>query len=546
MKISSFQPPFHVSGGEIRDARGRYVTLWGVNYYAPFNHNFYNIAELGKEHFRAVDEDLDHLQLLGVDFLRLHMYEREITDPAGNLVENANLRVFDYLMEQCEKRNIFLMIAPISYWNSVQNQLEQERLYAYWNIGAQEAFGFTNFYSIDALLWHPEALACQEHYFRSLFSHRNAFSGKLLREYRNLVVWELVNEMQFPDRRLLRPEPRITAENMIEAIWSRGPLRREFQERFRAFRAELPEAVTEEEAFGRFLRQMTEHYFRRFWGMSNDYFQGSVLNSQFYSYNGAPPEALRELLDSSPWFETQSVGNYLNAHGFDSVNTDDANHLALADRHFERLAARTTKRPCIAYEFDASCTLNGYPLAALAAMYAANGIQLAAYFTYTPSAVAAWNPGWLVHYLNIAHTPARAAAFRAAGEIFRHCRNGNLCRTPEEWSSENFLIRREGDRVLYRDRASYCHSGDCSVPPVDPASPRLFAAGVLRWKRNLHAASPVGECVGIFAVSGTALSAGTGAGARVSLDGEPLCELPPGAAGLPAVGAAAAASFFAV
>ena len=478
MDSSSFVPPFHVSGGEIRDARGRYVTLWGVNYYAPFNHNFYNIAELGKEHLRAVDEDLDHLQLLGVDFLRLHMYEREITDPAGNLVENANLRVFDYLMDQCEKRNIFLMIAPISYWNSVQNQLEQERLYAYWNIGAQEAFGFTNFYSIDALLWHPEALACQERYFRSLFAHRNAFSGKLLREYRNLVVWELVNEMQFPDRRLLSPEPRITAENMIQAIWSRGPLRREFQERFRAFRAELPEAVTEEEAFGRFLRQMTEHYFRRFWGMSNDYFQGSVLNSQFYSYNGAPPEALRELLDSSPWFETQSVGNYLNAHGFDSVNTDDANHLALADRHFERLAARTTKRPCIAYEFDASCTLNGYPLAALAAMYAANGIQLAAYFTYTPSAVAAWNPGWLVHYLNIAHTPARAAAFRAAGEIFRHCRNGNLCRTPEEWSSENFLIRREGDRVLYRDRASYCHSGDCSAPPVDPAALRLVCGPV--------------------------------------------------------------------
>lgn len=473
MKISSFQPPFHVSGGEIRDARGRYVTLWGVNYYAPFNHNFYNIAELGKEHFRAVDEDLDHLQLLGVDFLRLHMYEREITDPAGNLVENANLRVFDYLMEQCEKRNIFLMIAPISYWNSVQNQLEQERLYAYWNIGAQEAFGFTNFYSIDALLWHPEALACQERYFRSLFSHRNAFSGKLLREYRNLVVWELVNEMQFPDRRLLRPEPRITAENMIEAIWSRGPLRREFQEHFRAFRADLPEAVSEEEAFGRFLRQMTDDYFRRFWGMSNDYFQGSVLNSQFYSYNGTPPEALHELLESSPWFDTQSVGNYLNAHGFDSVNTDDANHLALADRHFERLAARTTKRPCIAYEFDASCTQNGYPLAALAAMYAANRVQLAAYFTYTPSAVAAWNPGWLVHYLNIAHTPARAAAFRAAGEIFRHCRNGSLCRTPEEWSSENFLIRRQGDRVLYRDRECYCHSGDCSVPPVDPASLRL-------------------------------------------------------------------------
>lgn len=139
-----FQPPFHVQNGEILDAGERRVSLWGVNYYAPFNHNFYNIAELGKDPLRAIDTDLDHLQLLGTDFLRLHMYEREITNPAGELVENANLRVFDYLVDQCEKRGIFLMIAPISYWNSVQNLIEQERLYAYWNIGAQEAFGFTN------------------------------------------------------------------------------------------------------------------------------------------------------------------------------------------------------------------------------------------------------------------------------------------------------------------------------------------------------------------------------------------------------------------
>ena len=174
-----FQPPFHVRNGEILDAGERRVSLWGVNYYAPFNHNFYNIAELGKDPLRAIDTDLDHLQLLGTDFLRLHMYEREITNPAGELVENANLRVFDYLVDQCEKRGIFLMIAPISYWNSVQNLIEQERLYAYWNIGAQEAFGFTNFYSIDALLWHPGAIACQERYLRSLFAHRNAFSGTI-------------------------------------------------------------------------------------------------------------------------------------------------------------------------------------------------------------------------------------------------------------------------------------------------------------------------------------------------------------------------------
>ena len=199
----SYKTPFHVKDGKIFDAENRYVTLWGVNYYAPFNHNFCNLAELGKDHCRAIDRDLDDLQLLGADFIRMHMFEREISDPAGNLVENENLRVFDYLLDQCEKRGIYLMLSAMTYWNTVMNQIEQNRLYAYWNIGSQSAFGFTNFYSIDSLIWHPDAIACQERYFKTLFEHRNAFNGKRLCEFKNLVVWELMNEMQFPDSRLL-------------------------------------------------------------------------------------------------------------------------------------------------------------------------------------------------------------------------------------------------------------------------------------------------------------------------------------------------------
>ena len=41
-----FTPPFQVQDGVIYDREGRKVKLWGVNYYAPFNHNYYNIAEL--------------------------------------------------------------------------------------------------------------------------------------------------------------------------------------------------------------------------------------------------------------------------------------------------------------------------------------------------------------------------------------------------------------------------------------------------------------------------------------------------------------------
>ncbi len=99
-----YQTPFHVDGGIIRDAEGRTVKLWGVNYYVPFNHNYFNIRELGLNHREIIDEDLRHFELLGIDLIRMHLYEREITDRTGNIIENENMELLDYLIEACEKR----------------------------------------------------------------------------------------------------------------------------------------------------------------------------------------------------------------------------------------------------------------------------------------------------------------------------------------------------------------------------------------------------------------------------------------------------------
>jgi hypothetical protein len=42
-----FKPPFAVKNAMIVDQDGRKVKLWGVNYHAPFNHNFVNIRQTG-------------------------------------------------------------------------------------------------------------------------------------------------------------------------------------------------------------------------------------------------------------------------------------------------------------------------------------------------------------------------------------------------------------------------------------------------------------------------------------------------------------------
>jgi len=90
---------------------------------------------------------------------------------------------------------------------------------------------------------------------------------------------------------------------------------------------------------------------------------------------------------------------------------------------------------------------------------------MAAYFTYTPYAVAAWNPGWLVHFLNIAYTPSRAAGFAAAGELFRHNEPGDPIEfETESWQGKNYRIERRDDRVLYKDETTFCYSNSNTEP----------------------------------------------------------------------------------
>ncbi|MCQ2380308.1 MAG: hypothetical protein MJ025_05240, partial [Victivallaceae bacterium] len=60
-----FKAPFHVENRTILDANNREVRLWGVNYYAPFNHNFFNMEELGVLHAEAIDRDIAHFKRLG-------------------------------------------------------------------------------------------------------------------------------------------------------------------------------------------------------------------------------------------------------------------------------------------------------------------------------------------------------------------------------------------------------------------------------------------------------------------------------------------------
>ena len=472
----TYKTPFQVKNGTVFDAEGKKVHLFGINYYAPFNHNFYNILELGKDHFKAVDEDFRHFQELDIRFIRIHLYDREITDAEGNLVENLNLDILDYVLEKAEQQNIYLMLTPIVWWNTVSTQIAVDADYAYWYTGSHQDFGFSNFYSKDSLIWHPEALECQKRYFRSLFAHRGKRTGKRICDYSNVVAVEPFNEPDYIAPWLVETDE--TPSGMGYRVFSQGKLRRQLKEKFHAFAEKHPELSETKDICREFNASILTNYFNELFPVVDEYFGNRTIKCSFVSYNGSIDERTNQLLKQHQ-IEAVSFGAYLNSCNFDGVNTDSVNHLPMAEKWLNNV--RTSCNSDLAriiYEFDATGTQNGYPLAALAAAFRETGVQMAAYFTYTPSAVAQWNPGWLVHYLAMEHTPSKAAGFAVAAAIFHSENEPELVTGEEKWQGKNFLIERNNDLTVYADQTMFCYSNDTDIVPPQPKKlVKIFGRG---------------------------------------------------------------------
>ena len=67
---------------------------------------------------KAIDADVYHLARLGVDAFRVHVWDTEISDTNGNLLENEHLRLYDYLLMRLKQRNIKILFTPLAYWGN--------------------------------------------------------------------------------------------------------------------------------------------------------------------------------------------------------------------------------------------------------------------------------------------------------------------------------------------------------------------------------------------------------------------------------------------
>ncbi len=328
-----------------RDDRSE-VALFGVNYYPPFFRDYMAIKARGLDPKNVIRQDVTHFVRLGLTSIRLHCFDREISDPNGNLVDNEHLELLDYLLAQCKANGMYALLTPIAWWPTPLGKS-----------------GFSNRWTMPEMTSDPRAWKAETRYLRQFVSHVNRFTGLAYKDDPGILGFETINEPIYPPG---TPDAKVIEyiNTLVRAIRSTGcrkPIFHSyFTNRLTAVGASEADGVT----FG--------------------------------------------------WYPTGLVAGHMRTENFLPQ---------VADFPAMRAPALAHKVKAV-YEFDAADVQWPYLYPAIARAFRRGGCQAAHQFQYEPLAIAATNPNWQTHYLNLCYTPKKALSFAIAAEVFRRIPRG--------------------------------------------------------------------------------------------------------------------------
>ncbi|MBC7830345.1 MAG: membrane or secreted protein [Chitinophagaceae bacterium] len=156
--------------------------FFGVNYTTPFAHAYRAHRALGVDVEKAIQQDVYHFARLGLDAFRVHVWDTEISDTLGNLLENEHLRLLDFLLAELKKRNIKTVITPIAFWGN--GYPERDELTP----------GFSRKYGKGRATTNDTAIVAQENYLKQFFKHVNPYTKSTYVGDPDIIAVEINNE----------------------------------------------------------------------------------------------------------------------------------------------------------------------------------------------------------------------------------------------------------------------------------------------------------------------------------------------------------------
>lgn len=196
--------------GVLRDAEGKEAVFFGFNYCMPFAHGYRSHGVLGADRKEAIDRDVYHMARLGINAYRIHVWDVEISDGEGNLLENEHLDLLDYTIASFAKRGMKTLITAIAFWGNGWPEADDKSLPGFSNrLGKREA-------TVD-----KRCVAAQERYLKQLLNHLNPYTGYAYKDDPNIVAVELNNE---PDHTAEVPDKEVSAyiNRLVKAVKAAG------------------------------------------------------------------------------------------------------------------------------------------------------------------------------------------------------------------------------------------------------------------------------------------------------------------------------------
>jgi hypothetical protein len=183
------------------------ASFFGVNYTVPFAYGYRSHKSLGIDPEKAIDQDVYHMARLGLNAFRVHVWDTEISDSLGNLLQNEHLRLFDYLIYKLKERNIKILITPIAFWGPGYPEPDYKTA------------GFSSKYNKQQAVTEEAAFVAQERFLLQFFQHVNPYTKLSYQNDPDIIAAEVNNEPHHTG-----PKERATeyVNRMVAAIRSTG------------------------------------------------------------------------------------------------------------------------------------------------------------------------------------------------------------------------------------------------------------------------------------------------------------------------------------
>ena len=453
----------YLEKGRLYHPNGEELALWGVNLQPMLSWEYNSmmkkagIPKDARVWKKMTDKSLDELQLLGANYIRVHLTPGDFTDASGNLVHTIYLDLLDYLTAEAPKHGIYICYAFFNHMGiSEVAESFMETSYKIANVAGRPK---------DLKKKHHKALRMFEsnffeaskNYIQNLLNRINPYNNKTYNSDTNIVAWEIMNEPVFFKRDNLKTYPQ---EYRRYQSWLAEKGVNDIDKNYFEYRKkrvlqyinEIHDAIRKGGAVVPVIWSLNWHRFRN---GHEDIFEAVAKSKvEAVAFCTYPGQSIAKKKGGGNYESfSGDLSSYDFSEWFNQGYGQQSHYGWLKNEMFSDKAK-------VVYEFEGFYNQSSYIYPALADFQRSLGAQAAAMWHYSMTDYAQYNGG--SHVFNLKTTPAKAAAFAVASKIFQNTPilQNYHTESPINFQSKNFSYSFEKNTSIYTDDFYYIYSND--------------------------------------------------------------------------------------